>query len=261
MEHQELAHVGNPCEHFHALLLTRIRLGEQRARLLSILTWAELVRAGCNAEPALVARLVELRPPGPHASLFDIDKAERARASSTNTLLDLAICRYVDDTIGFFRDSATAAMVMNPAPLRSANKQLSLKEILGFNSMADLVSSLAARKSQELAHDDFQLLVFCGDTLGLPVFSAKEDRAAFKKVIRTRNVLVHNAGKIDARYVKALDLPKELIGTDIRLSYPVVFGWMDLLDESTQRVATHLQRAWESRFPELCSILKSPSST
>jgi len=224
-------------------------LSAQRAMVLGLLGWWNTVELACAVDPALVPTIVDLTHDGDGETA--LSTAQDMRASASPVLYDLAICRYIDSTISFFRDAATVGLVLDPASMRSAQKQMTHNEILGFESMIQLVASLAARKSDELARDDFQLLVFCNDKLGLPVFLAPHERQEFKTAIRTRNLLVHNAGRVDARHANSLALDESLIDTKVELDSDLATHWMELLNDSSTRVTEHLEAAWRARFPEV----------
>lgn len=252
MEHK-VAHTlhRHPAALMYALASASLELIRQRKRALGILTWMSLVSACCE-KPAFRETLKDAW------SRVDEEEDEctsmsALRGDADDVVIDLCLCRFVDATVNFFRDAAAIGLVVDSTSLRSRTKTMTHNEVLGFSSMDELATSLAVRKSQELARDDFGLIVYCADTLKLPVFLDEDERHSVKTAIRTRNILVHNGGMIDARHVKALGLSPDLIDTTVVITREDLHDWMSLLEACSKRVEAHLEVLWNERFSELAT--------
>ena len=229
-----------------ALNSAALDLSTQRVRLFAILSWTSLVNLCCSRDSAFQAAMEKewAEPEGSDTSY------SKLRSDAGEILYDLCLCRFMDSAITFFRDAVAIGLVLDPAPLRSHTKTITHKEVLGFASLDDLVASLAVRKSEELAHDDFGLVRYCAEELRMPVFASDTERLKVKTAIRTRNILVHNGGRIDAKYTKALDLDASLIDTKVTLGSEELTDWIELLEACCGRVQAHLSSLWRERFPE-----------
>ncbi|MDP2181945.1 MAG: hypothetical protein Q8K99_05165 [Actinomycetota bacterium] len=238
----------------YALSTAILDLTQQQRDVFGLLLWLGTMDQKRVADVDFLPGLARMMEDG-----MTVDSVEELRTQASIVALDLSLCRYVDSAITFFRDACAIGLLLNPVPLRSAQKQMSLNEVLGFDSMPELVASLAVRKSQEMARDDFQLLAFCADTLKMPVFADESERLQAKTAIRTRNLLVHNSGRIDARHVKALNLGVEMIDQQVELTYGFVRSLIAVFDTSTERVAAHLESEWREHFPDIEDPTVSPT--
>jgi len=113
-------------------------------------------------------------------------------------LADWAWCRLVDALNGYMRDVVELALLRDPRRL-ATNGMVALSEVLGCSTMEEFVLHRARLAAAAKARDDFKLLEYANDELGLPIFIDADDRGFFEWAIQVRHCLVHNGGQANER--------------------------------------------------------------
>jgi hypothetical protein len=90
--------------------------------------------------------------------------------------------------------------------------------------MPDLLVDLVDRKVTDLSYGGFaEMEKWCGNKLGLPIAKDEEQRNALIELIETRNVFIHNRGKIGAKYIRNVTNTSFVKGQD-RIIYLEYFA-------------------------------------
>ncbi len=126
---------------------------------------------------------------------------ERLRNHS-QLFLQMIICRLVDNFSNYLADVIREVIYSKPELLKS-KEQLRVDYVLQFDSMPDLLVDLVDRKVTDLSYGGFaEMEKWCDDKLGLPLAKDDEQRDALIELIETRNIFIHNRGKVGAKYLR-----------------------------------------------------------
>lgn len=178
------------------LAVTRASLEFARLResALALLSWNEMASRFLAEHGDAFGVFLEQNVPD--ASLREDvlgDKYDHA-----SLLADWAWCRLVDALNYYMREVVELALVREPERL-GTNGSVPLAEVLGCRTMEEFVLHRVRLAAHAKARDDFKLLEYANDDLGLPVFRDDGERRIFEWAIQTRHCLVHNRGLANER--------------------------------------------------------------
>lgn len=114
----------------------------------------------------------------------------------------MAYSRSIDNFITYFKDILAEVVVKKPQVLKSSNDQERLDFILSHDNMDDLVKSISEKKIEELFYKGINdIEKFFKDRLGINIFKNDETKKTINRLIKQRNLIVHNRGKISKDFV------------------------------------------------------------
>lgn len=118
--------------------------------------------------------------------------------------LQMIICRLVDNFASYLADVIREVIKVKPELLRS-NEQVKVEYVLQFNSMSELITDLVDRKVTALSYGGFvEMERWCNEKLKVPIVTDDAERDALIELIETRNVFVHNRGRIGEKYIRSV---------------------------------------------------------
>lgn len=114
----------------------------------------------------------------------------------------MCYARVVDNVLTYFKEILGEVIIKTPQILKS-KEQERLDFILNFNTIEDLRVAIAKRKIEALFYAGIDKIEsFFEERLGIKVFKNLDDRLVFNQIIKNRNLIVHNRGRVTKEYVK-----------------------------------------------------------
>lgn len=137
-------------------------------------------------------------------------KAENAFNENRELILELGLCRTVDNYLNYISDLLTLIFQKRPETLRS-NEKISLEAVLEHDNFGSLLHSIAERKVYELSYrglDDLSKFLF--ERHGFSLFENAEESRKCCRLVEYRNLIVHNRGVVNSIFAKRVtdcDIP------------------------------------------------------
>jgi hypothetical protein len=114
------------------------------------------------------------------------------------------LIRSVDNFLSYLSDAIHIAMENKPELLRS-KEEISLEELLDFNSFDDLISNLIDRKVTRLAYQGIDgLSEFIETRLGMKLCRDEQEQVLLTVAVELRNIYTHNRGLVSDITLKRL---------------------------------------------------------
>jgi len=127
-------------------------------------------------------------------------------------LLEIMICKQIDEFTSYFSELLRLILKANPSILKSGDR-IKVEEILKFESMDELTAHLIENKIMELSYQSFtDLGIWLEERLGVDLFDENDEKEIIIELIETRNIIVHNRGKIGTKYLKNVKSTRFKIG-------------------------------------------------
>jgi hypothetical protein len=135
-------------------------------------------------------------------------------------LREMVLMRAVDSFLTYLARLVALIFTTKPETLRSRS-QVEVEYILSFNSMDELVRSLADDEVTRLAYLGMQQLAETLDKkMGLVLFPSPEDLQRAVGIIEIRNLLVHNGGTINHTFLKRMPTCTQSLGHQVNIGHP-----------------------------------------
>jgi hypothetical protein len=96
--------------------------------------------------------------------------------------------------------------------LRTAQPTLSLEYVLQFQTIDALAQDVIEAKVNSLSYQGFPELEAWCDKKGIPLVVPEGEREAVSELIATRNLITHNRGRVDERYLRNVRQSRYRIG-------------------------------------------------
>lgn len=147
--------------------------------------------------------------------LFDVTTYEHhfARMSFSSS---------IDNFITYFKEILAEVVVSKPQVLKSKDLE-QLNFILKYDSMDDLLKAISEKKINELFYKGISdIEKFFDQRLGIKLFKTNETKKNINRLIKQRNLIVHNRGKISEEYIK--DHPEDKFEVGLYL----IFNFMSI---------------------------------
>jgi hypothetical protein len=157
----------------------------------------------------LTVKIVERAlPTSSNLDKEELERGFRAGAAATKRffeferlLLEVLLCRSVDNFVTYLSEALALAYRHQPNMLRTDEK-VAYKELIGLTSREDLVTYLAERKVHRLSYSSLEdLATTLEHQHGLTLFSDRAEMARASSLNATRNLLVHNRGRVNRAYL------------------------------------------------------------
>lgn len=131
----------------------------------------------------------------------------------------MCFARTIDNTLTYFKDILGEVILKTPEILKSQEKER-LDFILKYDSIESLKIALAEKKIESLFYSGVDTIEsFFKDRLGVSLFKTKEDKMEFNRVVKKRNLIVHNRGRVNKEYLKEFSDSSFVEGSSLSYSY------------------------------------------
>lgn len=164
-----------------------------------------------HADPQALIDLMR-KAPAPPKPIFHriVDLYERLIAEMT-------LCRTVDNYLTYVAALLKLVFTHRPETLKSGQK-VTTKQVLNHSTIDGFVRWLADKRVYELSYQGIkELNSFFDDQLGIPLLEPEQFSEA-SRVIETRNLLVHNRGIINERFVARVGEECGALGEHVEVS-------------------------------------------
>jgi hypothetical protein len=139
-------------------------------------------------------------------------KRTQALRASRQELLEMFLNRAVDNFQVYLVDAIRVVLHKQPRVLADRKLELSLGYILKFDSIDALAKEIVEGKLQSLSYQGFGELEEWCTSKGIPLVLPEAARPQLVEYLALRNIIVHNRGRIDERYMKAVPNFRGTIG-------------------------------------------------
>lgn len=174
---------------------------------------------------------------------------EKLKASIKQLTIEFVICFCVDNFNNYLADTLRFIFLSRPETLRSSDK-IEVSDVLKYSSIEEFTQVLAIKKADELTYGGIEKMKnFMTGTFGMQLDISVEDSQILKEVVATRNVIVHNRGKVNERFLKET---RKIL----RVGDPVIVETSDLKKywDSFARIAETIYLATSEKFGEFIFI-------
>ena len=138
-------------------------------------------------------------------SLFAaVESARATNRRNWHVRRQFALCRYVDNYLTYLSEMMSEVLKAHPQALRS-KEQVTLEDVLKHPSLQEFIDWQVEERVSRLAFRGFgEIAEYVRQRLGVELIQSAETRKRIIRAIATRNVLVHQRGIADSRYLEAL---------------------------------------------------------
>jgi hypothetical protein len=156
--------------------------------------------------------------------------ATKALRRSSQELLEMFVSRAVDNLEVYL--VAMIRLVLNKEPriLADRKQELTLGQILKFDSIEALAREMIEGKLNALSYEGFGELESWCTHRSIPLVVPHGQRERVVELIALRNIIVHNRGRVDERYRTAVPTSPAQLGDKRELDVDDLFGAINLLD-------------------------------
>ncbi|MCK1626319.1 hypothetical protein IVA98_24810 [Bradyrhizobium sp. 160] len=149
---------------------------------------------------------------------------------NSQALLEMFIARQVDNFQKYLVDLIRQVLRSKPAMLSTKQQSISLEDVLKHGSIESLVHDVIERRVNTLSYDGFADLQKWSEERGIQIKVAASRRDAVVELISTRNVIAHNRGFVDERYLRAVKNAKFKVGECRKIEVEELFNALKLLN-------------------------------
>jgi hypothetical protein len=165
--------------------------------------------------------------------LADREPGQRTKflRSNRQAFLEMFLSRMVDNFQNYLVDLIREILHSKPTMLSTRQQSLTLEEVLTYDRIEDLVRDVIERKVNSLSYEGFSdLQKWCTDR-GIPISVPATRLAEVIELIATRNIIAHNRGIVDERYIRSVRHPSFPLGARRDLSVDYFYEAKNLLDK------------------------------
>jgi hypothetical protein len=131
----------------------------------------------------------------------------------------MAYARAIDNLTTYFKDILAEVIIKKPKLLKS-NEVEKLDFILDFSSMDSLISALSEKKVDELFYKGIDKIEeFFKLRLNIELFKSAVEKKKINRMIKNRNLIVHNRGRVNRIFLNEFPEAKLLMGQSLKFSY------------------------------------------
>lgn len=145
-------------------------------------------------------------------------------------LLQSFFARFVDNFEIYLVDILREVLRQKPEILRSRQQTITLDYLLQFQSIDDLIQDIIESKVNSLSYKGFLDLEQWYEEKGIPLKVKNEHRQAVVELIATRNIIVHNRGRVDEKYLRTIPTSIYKIGELRELEVVDLFTTLSILN-------------------------------
>lgn len=117
--------------------------------------------------------------------------------------LELFLSRLIDNFQCYVVSIIREVLNVQPRILVNSQPALSLEYIFQFQSVEELQSDLVEAKVNDISYQGFlKLKQWCSEK-NIPIITESEIESKLVELISIRNIIVHNRGVIDKKYLRS----------------------------------------------------------
>lgn len=115
---------------------------------------------------------------------------------------EMRICRYVDSFHYYLSSMLREVFLQRPETLRTS-AQVKLRDVLACADIDEVVRLVAERKVDTLAYQGLdEVMEYLQSSLGMPAPAESSLVGRVREAIEVRNVIVHNAGRVNKHFLR-----------------------------------------------------------
>jgi hypothetical protein len=193
--------------------------------------------------------------------LADREPGQRTKflRSNRQAFLEMFLSRMVDNFQNYLVDLIREILHSKPTMLSTRQQSLTLEEVLTYDRIEDLVRDVIERKVNSLSYEGFpDLQKWCTDR-GIPISVPALRLAEVIELIATRNIIAHNRGIVDERYIRSVRHPSFPLGARRDLSVNYSYEAKNLLDKIVYNTDKSAQKNSPCRRSKSSAVQKHPN--
>lgn len=174
----------------------------------------------------------------------EFSNKEDFKSSFRQIQFEYLVCFCVDNLNNYLADTLRFIFLSKPETLRSSDK-IEVSEVLKYNTIEEFAGYLAIKKADELTYGGIERMKkYMIDTIGLKLITSPEDSEILSRAVAFRNVIVHNRGKVNERYMK------ETNNKDLQLGERLSIEKNDIVEiwKSLPRIAELINEAVSEKY-------------
>ena len=153
-----------------------------------------------------------------------------ALRKSRQELLEMFLTRIIDNFQIYIVEVIREVLKFKPEILSSRKQELTIGEILKYKSIGDLVANMVEGKINSLSYEGFGDIQEWCKSKGIPLIVPANDLKEVVKLISIRNIIIHNRGIVDSRFLNAIKSSEIIEGQKIELETEYVFNSCSILN-------------------------------
>jgi len=126
--------------------------------------------------------------------------------------LEMFLARTVDNFQCYIVDLVREVLHLKPEILTNSQPSISMETLLNFSSKEEVVHHVIEKKVNSLAYQGFNELQDWCTERGIPIIPPAGKQYDLAEIIATRNIIVHNRGLVDEKYLKVVTNPSFKLG-------------------------------------------------
>jgi hypothetical protein len=151
----------------------------------------------------------------------------------------------VDNYLTYISELLAAAFLTRPQMLRSS-EQVRVDFVLSHGRMEDLIEALTERRVERMSYMGMgDLATDIERELGLNLFGEDATLRRAIRIVENRNLIVHNRGVINARYLRKLPGEGLAVGDPVPLTWDSVMADLNFLAESVREIDGRATEKWQ----------------
>ena len=156
----------------------------------------------------------------------------------------MSFSRSIDNFVTYFKDILAEIVMICPNVMKSKEKER-LDFILNFESIEELQKAISEKKIEELFYKGINdIEKYFKDRLNLILFKSEDDKMGINYLIKQRNLIVHNRGKISKEFVKEFPERKD----DVELYLFYTYKDISLLNLQLQNFLVNIDEEISKKF-------------
>lgn len=145
-------------------------------------------------------------------------------------LLELFVSRFVDNFQKYVVDVIREILRVKPEILINRNQSVPLADLLQHDSVESVLHHLIEQKVTALSYEGFvSIQKWCSER-GIEIAAVDAEQAAIVEMIATRNLIVHNRGVVDGRYVGTVPDARFKVGETRHLTVDELYAAISLFE-------------------------------
>jgi len=150
---------------------------------------------------------------------------------SSQELLEMFLARVIDNFQVYLVDIIRDVLRLKPEILSARKQEFTLGQILKYKTIEDLVQSMIEGKIGALSYEGFGYIQEWCDNKGIPLIVPENKLYLIIELISVRNIIIHNRGRVDSRYLIACSKSTMTIGEKFPLKIDYLFESSKLLND------------------------------
>lgn len=123
-------------------------------------------------------------------------------ATNNQIITEMTLARIADNFLAYLSDLLRVVMLAKPETIFSEKGKIDIRQVLEATSIEELKQEIIEERIHALSYKSVtDLATHLKTQLGFEIFETSEDHTIAVKTIETRNIIVHNRGKINQRYI------------------------------------------------------------